>query len=94
MVRALLREGLDGTQEIWLRLTEAGRLAARAVPVASKPKSLDSAVERFDWPLLDAAREVLVSGPIDWVELGQIHWRVKEVSPHVEIGASSGELCN
>ena len=28
----------------------------------------------------DAAR-VLVYGTIDWVELGQIHWRVKEVSP-------------
>jgi hypothetical protein len=24
---------------------------------------------------------VLVYGTIDWVELGRIHWRVKEVSP-------------
>ncbi len=26
-------------------------------------------------------REVLLYGTIDWIELGQIHWRVKEVSP-------------
>lgn len=76
---------LDGTQETWLRLTEAGRLAAKAVPVTNKEKSPNSAVKQFDWPLLDAAREVLLSGTIDWVELGQVHWRVKEVSPDVPI---------
>jgi hypothetical protein len=76
---------LDGTQETWLRLTEAGRLAANAVPVTNKKRSPDSAVKQFDWPLLDAAREVLLNGTIDWVELGQIHWRVKEVSSDVPI---------
>ncbi|WP_164478446.1 class III extradiol ring-cleavage dioxygenase family protein [Mycolicibacterium stellerae] len=76
---------LDGTQETWLQLTEAGRLAANAVPVTKKERSPDSAVKQFGWPLLDAAREVLLYGTIDWVELGQIHWRVKEVSPDVPI---------
>jgi hypothetical protein len=76
---------LDGTQETWLRLTDAGRLAAREIPVTNKEKSPDTAVKQFDWPLLDAAREVLLYGTIDWVELGQIHWRVKEVSPDVSI---------
>jgi hypothetical protein len=35
--------------------------------------------------LPDAAREVLIYGTIDWVELGQLHWRVKEVSPGMPI---------
>ena len=41
----------------------------------------DNAVPQWDWPLPDAAREVLVYGTIDWIELGQIHWRCQEVSP-------------
>ncbi len=65
----------------WLRLTEAGRRAAQAVPVDNGGEPPDSSVRQWDWPFADAAREVLVYGTIDWIELGQIHWRVKEVSP-------------
>lgn len=67
----------------WVQLTDAGRAAARDVPVG--PPDADSAVRQWDWPLAQAAAEVLVYGTIDWVELGQIHWRVKEVSPDAPI---------
>jgi hypothetical protein len=75
---------LDG-REGWLRLTETGRAAARDVPVGAVGDLPDGAVKQWDWPFAQAAARVLVYGTIDWVELGQIHWRVKEVSPDVPI---------
>ena len=42
-------------------------------------------VKKWDWPFAQAAARVLVYGTIDWIELGQIHWRVKEVSPDMPI---------
>jgi hypothetical protein len=77
-------DGLDG-REGWLRLTDAGRAAARDVPVGAVGDLPDGAVKQWDWPLAQAAARGLVYGTIDWVELGQIHWRVKEVSPAVPI---------
>jgi hypothetical protein len=71
----------DPADQPWLQLTDAGRQAAKAVPVDDGGETPDNAVPQWDWPLPDAAREVLVYGTIDWVELGQIHWRVSEVSP-------------
>lgn len=65
----------------WLKLTKEGRRAALAVPVQGGGESSDMAVGQWDWPFVDAAREVLVYGTIDWIALGQIHWRVMEVSP-------------
>jgi hypothetical protein len=65
----------------WLQLTDAGRQAAMAVPVDDGGEAPDDAVPQWDWPLPDAARNVLVYGTIDWIELGQVHWRVSEVSP-------------
>lgn len=76
-------DGLDG-REGWLKLTEAGRVAAREVPVDTDEVP-DSAARQWDWPFAHAAAKVLVYGTIDWVELGQIHWRIKEVSPDVPI---------
>ncbi|OBK73857.1 hypothetical protein [Mycobacterium sp. 1274761.0] len=76
-------DGLDG-REGWLQLTEAGRAAARDVPVGDEEVP-DTAATQWDWPFAQAAARVLVYGTIDWVELGQIHWRVKEVSPDVPI---------
>jgi hypothetical protein len=73
--------GSDG----WLQLTDAGRAAARNVALDASDES-ETAVKQWDWPLAQAAAQVLVYGTIDWVELGQIHWRVKEVSPDVPIG--------
>jgi hypothetical protein len=73
-------DGLDG-REGWLRLTEAGRAAARDVPVGAVGDEPDGTVKQWDWPFAQAAARVLVYGTIDWVELGQIHWHVKEVSP-------------
>jgi hypothetical protein len=64
----------------WLRLTEAGTKAAQSVPIDDGP-SPEQSVKQWDWPLPDAARAVLVYGTIDWIELGQVHWRVSEVSP-------------
>ena len=77
-------DGLDG-REGWLRLTEAGRAAARDVPVGAVGDPPDGAVKQWDWPFAQAAARVLVYGTIDWIELGQIHWRVKEVSPDMPI---------
>ncbi len=65
----------------WLKLTDAGRRAARAIPVGDGGAASDEAVPQWDWPLPAAAREVLLYGTIDWIELGQIHQRVTEVSP-------------
>jgi hypothetical protein len=65
----------------WLRLTEAGRRAAQAIPVDDSGDSPNSSAGQWDWPFADAAREVLLDGTIDWVELGQIHRHVKQVSP-------------
>ncbi len=65
----------------WLKLTEAGRQAAQTVPVDDGGEPPDNSVPQWDWPFAQAAKEVLVYGTIDWIELGQIHWRVKEVSP-------------
>lgn len=65
----------------WLRLTDAGKRAAEAVSVDDGGETPDSAVKQWDWPLADAASALLVYGTVDWVELGQIHWRVSEVSP-------------
>ena len=74
---------VDSGREAWLQLTDAGRLAARAVAVdTEKP---DITVRQWNWPLAQAAANVLVYGTIDWVELGQIHWRVKEVSTDVPV---------
>jgi hypothetical protein len=72
---------VGGFDTPWLRLTEAGRRAAQAVPVDGGGESPDRSVRQWDWPFRDAAREVLLYGTIDWIELAQIHWRVKEVSP-------------
>jgi hypothetical protein len=77
-------DGLDG-REGWLQLTDAGRAAARDVPVGAVGDLPDGAVKHWGWPLAQAAARVLVYGTIDWVELGQIHWCVKEVSPDVPI---------
>jgi hypothetical protein len=77
-------DGLDG-REGWLRLTEAGRAAARDVPVGAVGDLPDIDVRQWDWPFAQAAARVLVYGTIDWVELGQIHWRVKEVSPDMPV---------
>ena len=77
-------DGLDG-REGWLRLTEAGRAAARDVPVGAVGDLPDGVVKQWDWPFAQAAARVLVYGTIDWVELGQIHWRVKEVSPEMPV---------
>jgi hypothetical protein len=77
-------DGLDG-REGWLRLTEAGRAAARDVPVGAVGDPPDGAVKQWDWPFAQAAARVLVYGTIDWIELGQIHWRVKEVCPDMPI---------
>ncbi|MGH3674554.1 MAG: hypothetical protein ACRDU5_02230 [Mycobacterium sp.] len=74
-------QNVDAFDSPWLRLTEAGRRAAQAIPVDNGEESSDSAVRQWNWPFADAAREVLLYGTIDWIELGQIHWRVKEVSP-------------
>ena len=79
--RRRARPGREG----WLRLTEAGRAAARDVPVGAVGDPQDGAVKQWDWPFAQAAARVLVYGTIDWIELGQIHWRVKEVSPDVPI---------
>ena len=65
----------------WLRLTEAGRQAAQTVPVDNGSEQPDSSVKQWDWPFPAAAREVLLDGTIDWVELGQIHRYVEQVSP-------------
>jgi hypothetical protein len=77
-------DGLDG-REGWLQLTEAGRAAARDVPVGAIDEVADGAVRQWDWPFAQAAAQVLIYGTVDWVELGQIHWRVKEVSPDVPV---------
>lgn len=77
-------DGLD-RREGWLRLTEAGRAAARDVPVGAVGDPQDGAVKQWDWPFAQAAARVLVYGTIDWIELGQIHWRVKEVSPEMPV---------
>jgi hypothetical protein len=77
-------DGLDG-REGWLQLTEAGRAAARDVPVGAVGDLPDNAVKQWDWPFAQAAARVLVYGTVDWVELGQIHWRVKEVSPDTPV---------
>jgi hypothetical protein len=71
---------VGGFDQPWLKLTEAGRRAAQAVPVDDIGPP-DSSARQWDWPVAEAAREVLSYGTIDWIELGQIHWRVKEVSP-------------
>jgi hypothetical protein len=72
----------DAADPPWLRLTDAGRQAAQAVPVDDGGgETPDSAVKQWDWPLPHAARELLIYGTVDWIELGQIHWRVSEVSP-------------
>jgi len=68
-------------EQPWLKLTDEGRQAARAVPVGKGEESPDTAVKQWTWPFADAAREVLLYGTIDWIELGQIDWRVREVSP-------------
>jgi hypothetical protein len=78
-VRAAIAD--DPADPPWLQLTDAGRQAAKAVPVDDGGETPDNAVPQWDWPLPDAAREVLVYGTIDWIELGQVHWRVSEVSP-------------
>ena len=56
----------------WLQLTDAGRQAAETIPVDPDGEPPDKVVPQWDWPLPDAAREVLVYGTIDWIELGQI----------------------
>ncbi|OBA98131.1 hypothetical protein A5662_16390 [Mycobacteriaceae bacterium 1482268.1] len=77
-------DGLDG-REGWLQLTETGRAVAREIPVGAVGEGPNSTVKQWDWPFAQAAAKVLVYGTIDWVELGQIHWRVKEVSPDAPI---------
>jgi hypothetical protein len=72
-------ETVGGFDPPSLKLTEAGRQAARAVPIDTGATP-DDAVRQWDWPLPEAARKVLGYGTVDWIELGQIHWRVKEVS--------------
>jgi hypothetical protein len=64
-----------------LRLTDAGRQAAQAIPFDDGGQSPEYPDRQWDWPFADAARRVLLYGAIDWIELGQIHWRVMEVSP-------------
>ena len=54
----------------------------RSTPSESRRTALSS---NGIGPLRRLRGEVLVYGTIDWVELGQIHWRVKEVSPDVPI---------
>lgn len=65
----------------WLQLTGTGRRLAQAIPVGDSGEPSDNSVPQWDWPLPDAARAVLLYGTTDWIELGQIHWRVVEVSP-------------
>jgi hypothetical protein len=77
-------DGLNG-REGWLQLTDAGRQAAKAVPVNDSVETPDGVVRQWDWPFTQAAARVLVCGTIDWVELGQIHWGVKEVSSDMPI---------
>lgn len=77
----LIGEKPGNFDQPWLRLTDAGRQAAETIPVDPVGEPPERIVPQWDWPLPDAAREVLVYGTIDWVELGQIHWRVSEVSP-------------
>lgn len=77
-------DGLDG-REGWLQLTDAGRAAARDVPVGAVDGGPDTVGRQWDWPFAQAAAKVLLYGTIDWVELGQIHWRVKEVSPDAPV---------
>jgi hypothetical protein len=72
---------VDAFDQPWLQLTETGRRAAQAIPVEDGSKPPDNSVPQWDWPFASAAREVLIYGTIDWIELGQIHWRVMEVSP-------------
>ena len=80
-MRRTSRQEVSAFDPPWLKLTEAGRRAAQAIPVDDSGEPPDSSVTQWDWPFADAAREVLLYGTIDWIELGQIHWRVKEVSP-------------
>lgn len=65
----------------WLHLTEAGKRAAQAVPIDDGSEAPDHHVRQWDWPFADAAAALLAYGTIDWIELGQIHWRVSQVSP-------------
>lgn len=77
---AVAGENRGAFDQPWLQLTEEGRRSAQSVPVDPGAKPPDGAVWQWDWQLADAAQEVLVYGTIDRIELGQIHWRVKEVS--------------
>lgn len=51
-------DGLDG-REGWLQLTDAGRVAARDVPVGVVGDLPDGSVPQWDWPLAQAAARVL-----------------------------------
>lgn len=77
---AIGNRGPGGPDLPWLSLTEAGRQAAAAVPVDTGDTRPSDAVKQWDWPLPAAAQQLLIYGTIDWIELGQIHWRVTEVS--------------
>jgi hypothetical protein len=77
-------DGLNGRED-WVQLTEAGRAAAADVPVGAVDEGPDNVARQWDWPFAQGAAKILVYGTIDWIELDQIHWRVKEVSPDTPI---------